>query len=129
MIVSVSHIQKAFDTKEVLQDVSFHLEAKEKASLIGINGAGKTTLFQILLGRLSPDDGEVYLQKNLNIGYLPQIAEYESANRIEEELLTVFDHLRQMEKEMRLRLKMSLKYLHHIVDNTDKSCIFAALKF
>ena len=53
MIVSVSHIQKAFDTKEVLQDVSFHLEAKEKASLIGINGAGKTTLFQILLGRLS----------------------------------------------------------------------------
>lgn len=101
MIVSVSHIQKAFDTKEVLQDVSFHLEAKEKASLIGINGAGKTTLFQILLGRLSPDDGEVYLQKNLNIGYLPQIAEYESANRIEEELLTVFDHLRQMEKEMR----------------------------
>ncbi|MBQ7059634.1 MAG: ABC-F family ATP-binding cassette domain-containing protein [Firmicutes bacterium] len=100
MIVSVSHIRKAFDTKEVLQDISFHLEAKEKASLIGINGAGKTTLFQILLGRLSPDEGEVYLQKNLSIGYLPQIAEYESSNRVEEELLTVFDDLRRIEKEM-----------------------------
>ena len=70
--------------------VSFHLEAREKASLIGINGAGKTTLFNILLGRLSPDEGEVYLQKSLTIGYLPQIAEYESENRIEEELLNVF---------------------------------------
>ena len=100
MIVSASHIRKAFDTKEVLQDVSFHLEAREKASLIGINGAGKTTLFNILLGRLSPDEGEVYLQKSLTIGYLPQIAEYESENRIEEELLNVFSDLRYMEKEM-----------------------------
>jgi len=101
MILSVSAISKSFDGKEVLRDVSFHIEAREKAALIGINGAGKTTLFHILLGESQPDQGETYIAKNIRIGYLPQIAEYESENRIEDELLTVFRHLEEMELKMR----------------------------
>ncbi len=101
MILSVSGISKSFDGKEVLRDVSFHIEAREKAALIGINGAGKTTLFHILLGQSQPDQGETYIAKNIRIGYLPQIAEYESENRIEDELLTVFRHLEEMELKMR----------------------------
>ena len=101
MILSVSGISKSFDGKEVLRDVSFHIEAREKAALIGINGAGKTTLFHILLGESQPDQGETYIAKNIRIGYLPQIAEYESENRIEDELLTVFRHLEEMELKMR----------------------------
>ena len=61
MILSVSGISKSFDGKEVLRDVSFHIEAREKAALIGINGAGKTTLFHILLGESQPDQGETYI--------------------------------------------------------------------
>ncbi|MBQ4187977.1 MAG: ABC-F family ATP-binding cassette domain-containing protein, partial [Firmicutes bacterium] len=101
MILSVSGIQKSYLPQEVLKDVSFHLEEKEKMALIGINGAGKTTLFRIILGKEDPDEGQVYLRKDAQIGYLPQVAEYESSNRIEEELLLVFKPLMEMEAKLR----------------------------
>lgn len=102
MILSVSGIKKSFLPHEVLKDVSFHLEEKEKMALIGMNGAGKTTLFNILLGNLDPDEGQVYLRKDAEIGYLPQVAEYDSDSCIEDELLKVFQPLIEMEKRMRL---------------------------
>lgn len=100
MILSTTGIQKSFVTHEVLKDITFHLEAKEKMALIGVNGAGKSTLFHILLGDLAADEGQIFIQKNLKIGYLPQTAEYDSENYIEDELLTVFKPLQDIEAEI-----------------------------
>ena len=44
----------------------------EKIGLIGLNGSGKTTLFNILAGEISKDSGDIYVQKDLKIGYLKQ---------------------------------------------------------
>ncbi len=101
MILSTSGIKKSFITHEVLRNVTFHIEAREKLALIGVNGAGKSTLFHILRGEMEPDEGQIFIQKNLRIGYLPQTADYQSDNRIEDELLTVFKPLQDMEEEMR----------------------------
>ena len=48
MILSVSNIKKSFGEKEVLKNISFHIEEHEKVAFIGNNGAGKTTLFHII---------------------------------------------------------------------------------
>jgi len=101
MILSVSNLSKSFDSKQVLSGVSFHLEAKEKMALIGMNGAGKTTLFKLIMGQERPDEGEIYLQKGLNIGYLPQNPVFESESRIEDELLSVFAPVIALEEKMR----------------------------
>ena len=101
MILSTSGIKKSFITHEVLKNVTFHIEAREKLALIGVNGAGNSTLFHILRGEMEPDEGQIFIQKNLRIGYLPQTADYQSDNRIEDELLTVFKSLQEMEAEMR----------------------------
>ncbi len=101
MILEVANIKKRFATGEVLRGVTFHIEEKEKTALIGVNGAGKSTLFQILLGRMEPDEGTVTIKKDLRIGYLPQSSDFRSEKRIEEELLTVFEPLRNMEDRMR----------------------------
>ena len=101
MILSASHLAKAFGVTEILKDVTFHLEDKEKVALVGINGAGKTTLFQILRGAYTADSGSLYIQKGLRIGYLPQNAALESDERIEDELLKVFEPLQRMEDKMR----------------------------
>ena len=108
MILSTSHLAKAFGVTEILTDVTFHLEAQEKAALVGVNGAGKTTLFQILRGRYAPDSGSLFIQKGLQIGYLPQNAELSSDERIEDELLKVFEPLQRMEEKMR-RLEQDMK--------------------
>ena len=47
MILSCSNISKAFGTDSILKHVSFHIEEREKAAIVGINGAGKSTLLKI----------------------------------------------------------------------------------
>ncbi len=101
MIVSANGIQKSFVTTEVLRNVTFHIEAKEKMALVGVNGAGKSTLFHILRGAMPPDEGQLYLQKNLRIGYLAQNAEISSATTVQEELLQVFEPVVQLENQLR----------------------------
>ena len=59
MILSCQNINKSFVTDDVLKDVSFHLEEREKAALIGPNGAGKTTLVNIIFGLYTADSGEI----------------------------------------------------------------------
>ena len=54
MILSCQSISKSFGTDEILKDVSFHIEANEKAAIVGINGAGKSTLLKIIVGELAP---------------------------------------------------------------------------
>ncbi len=101
MILQCQNITKVFDGKTVLKDVSFHIEAHEKAALIGINGAGKTTLLNIILGNLTPDDGLVTLQKDATLSCLDQHPALNSAKTIYEELLSVKEYLMNMEQEIR----------------------------
>ena len=69
MILSCQSISKSFGTDEILKDVSFHIEANEKAAIVGINGAGKSTLLKIIMGEETSDAGEVILAKDKTIGY------------------------------------------------------------
>ena len=62
MILSVSNISIHFGEKEVLKDVSFHINEHEKVALIGNNGAGKTTLFHIIQKELTPDEGVISIK-------------------------------------------------------------------
>ena len=72
MILSCQNINKSFVTDDVLKDVSFHLEEREKAALIGPNGAGKSTLLKIIMQEMPADSGEVIVAKGKTLGYLAQ---------------------------------------------------------
>ncbi len=101
MILSVSHIHKSFQETPVLQDVSFHIEACDKAAIVGINGAGKTTLLRIIMGELSPDEGIVTISKDTSIGYLSQNQAVSGENSIYDELLSVRQNIVALEQRMR----------------------------
>ena len=58
--------------KTVLKDVSFHLEDKEKAAIVGINGSGKTTLLRCILGIEEADEGSIAFSKEKKMDYLAQ---------------------------------------------------------
>ena len=100
MILACSHINKSFVSNVILDDITFHIEEKEKIALIGMNGSGKTTLFRIISNDLEPDSGGIIKSKNCSIGYLPQHVSIESNKTVYDELLTVFSHLTQMEEEL-----------------------------
>ena len=72
MILDCQNISKAFGTNVILDNVSFHLEDKEKMAIVGINGAGKTTLLKIIMQEEEADSGQIVLSKDRTIGYLSQ---------------------------------------------------------
>ena len=110
MILSCSHISKAFGTDQILSEVSFHIEDQEKAAIVGINGAGKSTLLKIIVGELNADTGEVVLSKGKTLGYLAQHQDLEGAETIFDALLEVKRPLIEMEQRIRA-LELEMKHV------------------
>lgn len=81
-MINLKNISKTFDSKKVLDNVSFHIPRGTLTGLVGHNGAGKTTLMGILCGLIAPDKGEVHIAEidlfkemgraRSMIGYVPQ---------------------------------------------------------
>ena len=63
---------KSYVGQSVLKEVSFHLEEKEKAAIVGINGSGKTTLLRCILGIEEADEGGIAFSKDKKMAYLAQ---------------------------------------------------------
>ena len=101
MILSCQNISKAFVENQVLKNVSFHIEDHEKAAIVGINGAGKTTLLRIIVGEMTPDDGQVVLARDKTLGYLAQNSTVDTSHTIYEELLSVKADLLRLEEKIR----------------------------
>lgn len=61
MILQAEHITKAYGEKQVLGDITLHLNEGELVCLLGVSGVGKTTLFNVLSGLTLPDSGKILL--------------------------------------------------------------------
>ena len=110
MILACHGIQKSFGEHLIVRDGSFHIEDHEKAALVGPNGAGKSTLLKMIVGELTPDDGNVILTKGKTLGYLAQHQEMQSGNTIYEEVRTAKADIIAMERRIR-EIEMELKHL------------------
>ena len=72
MPIIVSRLSKTYGDKAVLDDVSFTVGQRSRIVFVGVNGAGKSTLLRILTANETPDEGEVYVNPAVKIGYLDQ---------------------------------------------------------
>ena len=109
MILSCSHISKAFSEKDILCDAGFFIEEREKAAIVGINGAGKSTLLKIITGDLAADEGQVVLARGKTMGYLAQHQDvndghsvYEALLEVKRDVLALEEKIRSLEKQMPL---------------------------
>jgi len=64
MILKVEGLTKHFDKKSVLENASYDFGQGKIYGLLGRNGAGKTTMFNCLVGNMTPDSGEVFMDFN-----------------------------------------------------------------
>jgi zinc transport system ATP-binding protein len=72
ILIQANEITVKFQKYVALQAVSLTIERSKIMTLIGPNGAGKSTLVKVVLGLITPQQGEVFRQKNLRVGYMPQ---------------------------------------------------------
>ncbi len=70
--LSVSDLSLSFGDRDILNNVSFAIEAGDKVGVIGVNGAGKTSLFKIISGEYEASFGAVYTAKGFTVGTLSQ---------------------------------------------------------
>lgn len=108
ILLQTQKVARHFGAEILFDDVTLEIKEAARVGLVGRNGAGKSTLLHIISGQEEPDAGRVNKKRDLTIGYLDQHTGLESTRTIWEEMLTVFESVIQLEKEMRqLEAKMS----------------------
>ncbi|ATL46240.1 ABC transporter [Chitinophaga caeni] len=70
--VTVEGLTKAYGVTPLFENISFHIEEGDKIALVALNGSGKSTLLKILLGKEMPDDGKVWIHKDVTVVMLEQ---------------------------------------------------------
>jgi zinc transport system ATP-binding protein len=80
VVVDVQHLRVLFNQQAVIEDISFSLFQGDQVAIIGSNGAGKTTLLKALLNLITIDQGIITIDKELKIGYLPQVIQVGDAH-------------------------------------------------
>lgn len=97
-VLIVENLSKAFEDTRLFENLSFHIRKAERIALIGENGRGKTTLFKMLLDRVTPDQGDIILGKNVTLGYYDQEqSDLHPEKTVMSELHDEFPHLTERE--------------------------------
>ncbi|MGN0153457.1 MAG: ribosomal protection-like ABC-F family protein [Lachnospiraceae bacterium] len=108
MVLACQNISKSYGITEILNNINFHIEAKEKLAIVGINGAGKSTLLKIIMSEEEADEGQVVIGKDVTIGYLAQHQNsyydktiYEELLSVKQDVIDLQEHIRQLEQDMK----------------------------
>jgi lipopolysaccharide export system ATP-binding protein len=102
-LLAAEHLARSRGFRDVVSDVSLHVERGEAVALLGPNGAGKTTVFQMIVGVTMPDRGQIYLddqdvtalpifeRARRGLNYLPQETSLFRGLTVEQNILLVLE--------------------------------------
>ena len=99
-MVSIDNLGVEFSATPLFTDVSFVINPKDRIALVGKNGAGKSTMLKIIAGMQQPTSGGVSRQKDITIGYLPQVMVLSDEHTVMEEAETAFAHISEMQERL-----------------------------
>ena len=124
--LSANNLKKSFKTRAVVNDVSLTISRGECVGLLGPNGAGKTTCFYMNVGLQSCDEGQILLNNQdvtrkamhqrarLGIGYLPQEASIFRKMTVNDNILSILQLRKDLNKQERLDKLEQLLIEFHI---------------
>jgi len=102
-VLAAKHLAKRYRSRQVVKDVSIHVESGEVVGLLGPNGAGKTTSFHMIVGLIAAEGGNIFLDEDditfapmdvrarMGLGYLPQEASVFRKLTVEENIAAVLE--------------------------------------
>ncbi len=122
-LLQTDHLVKRYKQRTVVNGVSIHVDAGEIVGLLGPNGAGKTTTFNMVVGLVRPDGGDVRFQNHavtrlamhqrarLGMGYLTQEPSVFRKLTVEQNILAILETCKMKRDERAMRLKYLLDEL------------------
>ncbi len=90
MLIGLENIKFGYQGEVLFENVNFTVSEGERIGLIGGNGEGKTTLLKLILGKLTPDEGKIFVKNGARIGYLEQTGGFSSDKTVFEEMRSIF---------------------------------------
>ena len=99
-MISIDKLGVEFSATPLFLDASFVVNPKDRIALVGKNGAGKSTMLKIIAGMQEPTYGQVARQKDITIGYLPQVMKLADSRTVMEEAETAFAHISEMQERL-----------------------------
>ena len=94
-LISLFNIDKHYDIKVLLEDVSFNLNDGERVAIVGQNGCGKSTLMKIITGEVEPTEGKRVINQNIEIGMLSQQPKFDNSLRVKEAIENELKELKE----------------------------------
>ncbi len=113
-IFTLQSVKKDFGIKEILKDASFSLDPSDKVGLIGTNGSGKSTLLKMIAGLEPTDGGQILVNQNVRIIYLPQQPDLDENNTVLEQVFADSGEQMALVKEYE---ELSEKLAHYPEDD------------
>ena len=99
-MIRLENLSKSFPDGDLFNNVNISIKHGMRIGLVGPNGSGKTTLLRIMLGKESPDSGNVQVDKSTTIGYLAQDIIAGTGRSILEEVLVAYPEVRELEGQI-----------------------------
>lgn len=99
-ILNIEHISKIYGEKVIFEDASFGVQEGDKVGIIGINGTGKSTLLKMLAGEEVPETGQIIMQNNVRLAYLPQNPQFS-------ENATILSYIQDCEAEWKVQSNLT----------------------
>lgn len=99
-MISIEQITVEFDSRRLLDDITFLVNQKDKIGLVGRNGAGKSTLLKLIAGTEQATSGKIVFSPDLTVGYLPQHMIHNEGTTVMQETQKAFDRINQLQLEI-----------------------------
>ena len=96
MSISINSLSVEFSAKSLFDNISYIINPKDRIALVGKNGAGKSTMLKIIAGLQKPTSGNVAMQRDTTVGYLPQHITVSDTSTVIDEVRSAFSHVDKM---------------------------------
>ena len=134
-VLATHRLGKRYQSRKVVDDVSLNVRTGEVAGLLGPNGAGKTTCFYMIVGLIPCAEGTItlddvdltlqpmHVRARHGLGYLPQEASIFRKMTVAENILSVLEIRKGLDRQRRYELLESLMEELHVTHLRDQSGI------
>lgn len=99
-MISIEQITVEFDSRRLLDNITFLVNQKDKIGLVGRNGAGKSTLLKLIAGTEQATSGKIVFSPELTVGYLPQHMIHNEGTTVMQETQKAFDRINLLQLEI-----------------------------
>jgi ATP-binding cassette subfamily F protein uup len=110
---SVENISKSFGVRTLFKNITFHIEEGDKIALVARNGSGKSTLMKMISGLDQPDNGKVWVHKEVKTVMLQQDNDFDPAK-------TIWDNVLRLDNPVVKAVKDYEKFLENGLEDHEK---------